>query len=209
MRDNFFVHDGDMDAISPTILNQFFSGELSVLSPAVSCAYKHILAYKQILNSDDEIALILEDDIFLEKDFCAKLEKIIAEIKERKLANFLISLEDSSLRYVKGSLLKINTMLYKAPYGRMTGAYLIDKKCAQNMVDEIIKNKCHLTIDWYHNHCSDIGLMTIYWVHPTIAIQGSLYGKIPSLIDGKKHGKIRAFAFSLTRIYKKILFSLR
>jgi len=76
-------------------------------------------------------------------------------------------------------------------------------------LDEISANKCHLPIDWFHNYCSRKGLIQIYWAHPTIATQGSLNGKLRSTIDGKKTGIIKIIVFSLSRMYKKLLYSLR
>lgn len=210
LKDNSFIHDGDLETISQEILAKYFSGELSSLSAAVSCAYKHILAYYEVLKlNQNEYSLILEDDIYLNDKFCIHLKNILNEIKQRKLKNFLISLEESNLKYVKGSERKKNVFLYKKSRGRMTGAYLIDKKSAKTMLSEIEQNKCNLPVDWFHNYCSEIGLIDIYWAHPTISVQGSLNGKIKSLIDRKPRGLVKIIKFSISRLYKKLLYRIR
>ncbi len=210
LREYMFIHEGDMSAITDDMAQAYFSGDMSDLSPAVSCAYKHITAYKKILEDTcNSYSLILEDDIFLDKHFCRQLHSIISEIEERKLENYLISVEDSTLQYVKGSERKKDVFLYKQPKGRTAGAYLIDKKAASSILTEIQKNKCHLPIDWFHNFCADNNLLSIYWSHPTFAHQGSLNGMMRSTIDNKKFGFFRLCVFILSRLYKKILYRLR
>jgi GR25 family glycosyltransferase involved in LPS biosynthesis len=209
LNDYFFIHDGDIDAITPAILNKYFGGQLSENGPMVSCAYKHFLACKFIIENNLEFALVLEDDIYLYKGFCNKLHSIIAEIENRHLNNYMVSLEDSTLEYVKHSDLEKNTLLYKRPRIRTAGAYLIDKAGAQSLIQELNANKCNLPVDWFHNHCSSKGLIDIYWSHPVLAIQGSLNGKVRSMIDKKKTGRLRVLTFRISRFYKKVLYRFR
>ena len=204
-----FMTDGDMDTISHEEHQRLFSGELSVMSPAVSCAYKHISCYRDMLLQDIPFALIFEDDIFLESFFCDELQFILREIEEKKYKNFIVSLEDSSLTYVKGSEKKPDTRLYPATKGRMAGAYFLDRGACQKLVETIEQKTCHLPIDWFHNHCADNGLLQMFWAHPTLATQGSLNGALGSLIDQKKTGNIRQLIFAMSRWYKKLLYRLR
>ena len=210
LKDYCFIHDGDLEMISQDILAKYFGGELKSLTPAVSCAYKHILAYYELLKlSQSKYSLILEDDIYLKDDFCNNLKNILKEIEQRKLENFLISLEESNLKYVKGSEREKNVLLYKKSKGRMAGAYLIDTNSARSMLSEIERNKCNLPIDWFHNYCSERGLIDIYWVHPPISVQGSLNGKMKSLIYNKHVGLIKIFKFNINRLYKILLYKIR
>ncbi|MEP7197378.1 MAG: glycosyltransferase family 25 protein [Saprospiraceae bacterium] len=207
--EGIFINQGDIKDLTLEVLDKYFSGVMKSAIGSTSCPYKHILAYEQIQQSGEEYALILEDDIFLEQNFLPGLKKIIFEIKERKLNNLIVSLEDSSLNYVKGSELKNNYSLYKKNYGRMAAAYLVDRIAVQNMIKEIETNKCGWPIDWFHNYCSDKNIINIFWVHPTIAIQGSLNGQIKSLIDNSPSNYFRIISFKLQRVYKRILWKLR
>jgi glycosyl transferase family 25 len=204
-----FINDGDKKDLSESILNKYFKGPLHQRSAAASCAYKHILAYENMIANNIDLALVLEDDIFLSDDFTDLLNKAILEIRQRNLKNFIVSLEDSSLQYVRGSERKKNQLLYKNIYGRMTGAYLVDLVAVIKMMNEIEKNKCGDNIDWFHNRSSEKGMINMYWIHPTIATQGSLTGSIASLIDDKPFGVFRIFAFQLEKRYKKVLWRLR
>ena len=118
-------------------------------------------------------------------------------------------MEDSNLKYVEGSERKKGMFLYKRLKGRMAGAYIVDSKFAQNTIKEIEQNKCNLPIDWLHNYCSNKELINIYWAQPSIAIQGSLNGKMESTIDSKPVGYNKILKFNINRFYKKLLYRLR
>lgn len=202
-----FVVEGDISDISERELKRLFTSE--EVTSTESCSYKHYLTYKKIIEEKQKYALVLEDDIYLENNFNKVLSKIENEIKESQIKNFFISLEDSNLKYVKRSQREKGKYLYPNNSGRLAGAYIISFESALNIVKEMEENKCHMPIDWYHNYCSDKDLINIYWSHPTIAIQGSLMGKIKSLIVEKKYGDLRVLSFHLQRAYKKIIYFFR
>jgi GR25 family glycosyltransferase involved in LPS biosynthesis len=204
-----FILDGDKDQLNEKILEKYFSGNMRQISNGTSCAYKHILAYENMIENNIEQALVLEDDIELDVHFEDFLGKIYDEIDRNNISNYLISLEDSNLKYVKGSERKHDQILYPKKMGRMAGAYLIDLKAAMNMVHEINQHKCSLPIDWFHNLCSEKKILNIWWAHPAIACQGSLSGSIKSLIDDKPANYFRRLSFKLQKFYKKIIYSLR
>lgn len=204
-----FILDGDRDQLNAKILDKYFSGEMRQISNGTSCAFKHILSYENMLEKNIEQALILEDDIELDVHFEDFLGKIYDEIDRNNISNYLISLEDSNLKYVKGSERKPDQFLYPKKMGRMAGAYLIDLKAARNMLHEIDQNKCTLPIDWFHNLCSKKNILNIWWAHPAIACQGSLSGSIKSLIDDKPANFIKRLSFKIQRVYKKLVYYLR
>jgi len=205
--DSIFIVDGDKKDLTPQIISNYFIEPLNNVSNVSSCAYKHILAYEKIVNDSIDYALILEDDISFYKNFKPQFELLCNEIKAKKIHNCLISLEDSNLQYVKKSEKINNSYLYKKPNGRMAGAYIIDNECAKNILLEIKNNKCSQPIDWFHNQCANKDLISIYWCHPAIAIQGSLNGAMPSMIDDKKFGYTRIVLFSIQKAYKKMLYN--
>ncbi len=206
--DATYVTDGDKSDLTSAIINKYFSGEMAKISNATSCAYKHILAYESICENDEAIALILEDDIKFYPNF-EYLHKFVKEIKERKITNVMVSLEDSIARYIPRSKRVKGTLLYPEKKGRLAGAYLVDREFAKNMLAYIEKNKVHIPIDWMHNMCSEKKVINMYWSQPAIATQGSLDGSIKSLIDSKEYGGVRAISFRLQRAYKKFLYFMR
>lgn len=203
-----FILDGDKKKLTPLIINTYFSGELLPVSAGTSCAYKHVLAYQKIVSGSDDVAMILEDDIrFYNND--NKLNELMLEIKNRKLENFIISLEDSTLKYIPKSKRQKGRMIYRANFGRCAGAYFIDKKGAQSLLDCLAEKKMDRPVDWFHNFCQENNKIGIYWSQPALAIQASIDGSMPSLIDNKKVGAARRIFFRLQKSYKKLIANLR
>ena len=203
-----FITEGDIKELNASHINEYFIENMASLSSATSCAYKHIMAYKKISEGKDNLALVLEDDILFYANYFI-IDEIIDELKERKIKNFMLSLEDSNLKYVPRSERVKGVMVYPRKKGRMTGAYLIDKEGARNILEYIKKEKTNLPLDWFHNLCIDNEVINMFWSHPAIAVQGSLDGSIKTLIDSKKYGILRIWSFRLQRLYKKLLYQLR
>ena len=116
--------------------------------------------------------------------------------------NALINFENSTLQIVPPSEQVKGQYLYEASKNRCAGAYYINKNLANSITQYRIKYKCNKIIDWYHNELIDtIGLQN-YWCHPPIVEQGSLNGKMQSIIDDKKYGPVREITWKISRFYK-------
>lgn len=203
-----FVNEGDINEIDTSVLNEYFVGNMAKVCNATSCAYKHILACKKVAEGSDDLALILEDDIRFYSNY-AELYEIVDEVKRRNIKNFILSLEDSILRYVPRSERVKGVRVYPKKKGRLTGAYLIDKEGAGNLMQYVRKEKVGIPMDWFHNLCVSNHVINMYWSQPVIAVQGSLDGSIKSLIDSKRYGFSRILLFKTQRLYKKLLYQVR
>ncbi|MCR9153722.1 MAG: glycosyltransferase family 25 protein [Bacteroidetes bacterium] len=203
-----FILEGDIADLNDTILDRYFKGRMHAKAAGASCVYKHLRAFENLVEKD-EMALILEDDIHLNKNFTKQIKKVIAEAKARKLEGFIISLDDSILRYVKGSERVKGQLLYKKQADRFAGCYLMDKKAAKAMLEECYTHKIGTPVDHYQSHCARKGLIDVYWAHPTIAVQGSLMGSFQSELGKKRLGKMNVLSFKIQRIYKRLLYRLR
>jgi glycosyl transferase family 25 len=204
-----FILEGNKEDITPELYEKLFAKNVQNLPSVASCAFKHMKAYERIVKNNLPYALILEDDITLYDNCNATLNKIIEEIEKRQLKNFLISLEDSQLEYIPRSELVKNQLLYQKEYGRMAGAYLLDYQAAKTILEFVATNKLAMPIDWLHNFLAADNFLTIYWAEPVIACQGSLNGKMLSLIDNKQQGWLRQISFFLQRHYKKAIYYFR
>ena len=162
-----------------------------------------------MLEDNIDFAIVLEDDIYLRRNFEINIHKIVDEIKSRSLSNYLVSLEYSNLEFVKNSEIEKDKLLYKKDKGRLAGAYLLDKIAAKNMIYELEVNKCSLPIDWFHMALARKNIINIYWTKLNLSRQGSLDGSIRSLIDNKSVGVFRIISFNLQYIYKRLLYMLR
>jgi glycosyl transferase family 25 len=200
-----FVSDGNIEDLSPDIMRDFFDAPIKNDLPATSCAYKHLLACKKILDTTIPHALILEDDIELSGSFEATFNKSIAEALALRLKGYLISYESSGHKYVPRSERRPGKILYPKPHGRCAGAYLIDAFAAERILRYTMSEKFRQNIDWHHNEMADKGLLEIYWCHPAVAEQQSHNGKLPSLLDGKKWGFLRRISYALQKLYRRLI----
>ena len=83
-----FIEDGNISDLTPEILDRYFidNGKEDTIKrkcPAASCAYKHILALKYIIDNDMPGALIFEDDLKIKKNFNHIFDQSMKECRIR------------------------------------------------------------------------------------------------------------------------------
>lgn len=212
-----FILDGDIKDLTPQILSHNFKGNLAVAKAVSSCAYKHILALNDMISNNINYGIVFEDDILLDKNANESLSKIFDEIKGRNINNFYLSLEETNFQFVKRSARKQGRNLYKIERGeysgklgydtRCAGAYIIDFQAAKNVLDEAASNKIDVPIDWFYTSLVAQKIINLYYLHPTIACQGSHNNNTGSLIEtANRHSSL---SYLLKKHYKKILYWLR
>ncbi len=199
-----YIENGNMEDLNPEMVSSIFREKMNTITPFVSCAYKHLLALKELQKSNKQWALVVEDDIDFYPDFDLKLQHILAEAEQEKVDNSMVSLEDSIPRYVPRSERQEGKMLYAKDEMRLAGAYLVDRKAADTILAYIDLNKCHLTIDWFYTFLMKEKTINGWWSHPALACQKSLSGGMPSLIDKKSTGWFRRLNFSIQKWIKRL-----
>ncbi|MCL2389784.1 MAG: glycosyltransferase family 25 protein [Elusimicrobia bacterium] len=220
-----FILDGNQEEITQEVLDTAFSGGFrNVRKPngrdkhfnlgTASCTYKHMQALRDIVKNNIPYGVVFENDIILDKKFTDILFKAIAEIKERSLKNLVVSLEDTMLKYVPRSKRVKGQLIYPSPTGyiRFAGAYLFDLEYAKNMLNYVDTNGIDDVIDWLINNrqAQGGGYMGIYWLHPTIAVGGSVTGDIGSYFTNRRYyGFFRKMSRLSQKVYKTILWNLR
>lgn len=199
-----FMNDGDIPDLTQALLDEYLSGEMSnKIGPEQSCAIKHLKIYERMIENNVARALILEDDVFLSDGFVEAANQVIQEWSQIEDANHaLINLEASALNLVPNKERVEGKFIYSAKSGRCAGAYLMSLELAKSIIEEVKKNGCHQPIDWYHNHLANQGILSHYWSHPTIVVQGSHSGQMDSLIDHKKKGLFQQLLWKAGRWYK-------
>lgn len=206
-----FIIEGDKEQLTDDILDRWFVKNTVMHNPsgATSCAMKHILACRYIVDHNLPEALIMEDDIELHSDFVEKFELSMAEYRAKYAGlPVMISYEDSTLQFVPRSRRKPGVMLYDADKGRYTGIFLINNHGARAVLKAAEEMKLHLPIDGYHTYLIGLGRLRCLWSHPAIATQGSFTGQYSSAIKQRRHGFIKLrWYFKL--YYKKLLYNLR
>jgi glycosyl transferase family 25 len=198
-----FVTDGDPKFFNKDILRKYFTPNISskMTAGTLSCTLNHILAYEKMVKRKNQYALIFENDPFFLGDFTTSLNKMGDEINSLE-KGFLISLENSALRFPSFWETRGGKHLFRATTQRMAGAYLIDLKGAENILNDIKQHKCDEVIDWWHNTLVERGIVKMYWAHPPLVEQGSHNGNLSSTISSKPKSVIRQFQWNMQKIYK-------
>lgn len=207
-----FILDGDIADLTDQSLRCYFTGDImSSTSAHTSCAMKHFLAYKHILEHHLKGALVLEDDAVLYKSFDRIYRACLSEIDMRGLKNALVSFEDSSLHLVPHSERKKGQYLYKHDRDRFTGAYYCTYEAAALIMHYVETHKCHLPIDRFHAALINLAGLNYYWCHPCIATQGTHSGCFRSSISTKSAQRqpYRRLSWPVKLAYRSVLAMLR
>jgi len=200
-----YILDGNREDLSTSVLESTFCGDLRTGSAGTSCVYKHLLAYRRILESGLERALILEDDIMTLPPFRAIFPKCLTEMESRNLVNYIVSLENSGHNFIKRSERTSGTLLYPQKRGRCAGAYIIDAAGAQTVLDYVQKHKIGTAIDTFHNRLLHENRIACYWLEPPVFEQASNNGKMMSLLEEhKKESALKQFTHDVRRGFRRL-----
>ncbi len=206
-----YVTEGDMCDLNEQVLDEYFTGNMHEVKAETSCAMKHLLACKRIVDENLPGALVLEDDMVLYSNFERVFDRCMKEIKDRGLTNAFVSFEDSILKFVPRSERIKGQHLYKKDRDRYAGAYYCTRDAAKVIIDFVEREKCHLPIDLLHSFLSKKGMLNYYWCQPTIATQGSHMGLFSSSINkhSAKKQRYRKFTWKMKLAYKKLIYFMR
>ncbi|MCL1972392.1 MAG: glycosyltransferase family 25 protein [Endomicrobia bacterium] len=213
-----FVMEGDRDELTPEIISSNFKGDMAEVCGYTSCTYKHLLVFREMIKNNIPYGLIFENDVFLEKNFETAVFNALKEVKERNITNFFLSLEDSFLKFVRGSVRKKGRTVYKVEKDEYTGgfngyitracgAFIVDLEAAKSIIKEVDTNKCGMVTDWFYAYLAGEHIIDLYYLHPTIASQGTHNGKMRSLFPGVNHRP--RWSYLIQRAYKRLLWRLR
>lgn len=205
-----YILDGDICDLTDDILNKYFTGEMHQRSAATSCAMKHLLACKYIIEHNLHGALILEDDMVLYSNFELVFNESMKELRERNLHCALISFEDSCLIFVPRSERIRGQHLYAKHRDRFAGSLYYTREAAEFIISHATMEHCNLPIDLWHTALISKGL-GYYWCHPCIATQGTHTGLFASSINLKSAARqhYRQKTWRIKLFYKKMLYLLR
>lgn len=206
-----FILDGDLDDLTPEVLDRYFTGEMKQVAPYTSCTMKHLLACEYVLNHRLPGALVLEDDMMLYKNFRKVFAECMEEMERDHIENPLINFEDSALRFVPGSQRRKGKHLYRATRDRFAGCYYLSYGAAEQIMNYVREHKCDQISDVFHKSLiTRIGL-PYYWCHPCIATQGTHNGLFPSSLNEQSARKqrYRANTWKLKLAYKKLIYLFR
>jgi glycosyl transferase family 25 len=207
-----FMLDGDIPDITPAIVQTWFAGGMCQPDAlrAVSCAWKHLLIYGEIVRDGLQNALVFEDDILLAPDFVPQCARTIAELHQRSdlaPSRAWISYENSTLRVPPRHERRADRMLYPAREPRCTGAYYIGQAAARGLWEIARTEKMAQPYDCF---VAEVLARTnppldMLWCHPTLAEQGSMNGQFGSAMDlGRPRSWLRRLKWFADKHYKRL-----
>lgn len=199
-----WVLDFDIPDLDGKHLATWFQEGMATPCAATSCAAKHLEAWRRLLGSEASGALVLEDDMFLSPGFRESLAAMIHEAESRHALRgkpYVLSLENSGLRFVPKQEREEGRMLYPNKLIRCAGAYYLSREAAAIFVEQAKTERVGAPLDWFLNSFFP-DRVPLYWSHPTIAEQGSHNGVFRSGIDHKKDGLLRKLSWSIQRWFK-------
>jgi GR25 family glycosyltransferase involved in LPS biosynthesis len=165
-----FVTKYDRDSVDINDLNSNFTEEshknYSIVAKCVTLT--HIYIYQQIIESNLNMALILEDDALLCDNFTSKLQTYLENLPENFDAGFI---NDGCKFHIPKKQLKPNVIWYENKGTRTCCAYLITNKCCKQMLPYMFP--LAKSIDHILGHYFQMLNLNVYWAEPTIVSDGS------------------------------------
>lgn len=203
-----FVEAFDPKDITDDVERNYFSANVEMSVGAKSCALKHVHVMELMRQRQQSLALVLEDDLVLDKNFVAWVNIFLKE-SAAFTEGYSIQLGCANNMYVPGRQLQKNQHLYLQKEVRAGEAYLIDAQAANQRLDWIYKNKISLPIDHLFNLSDrELGL-SIYWCDPTLVEQGSMNGLFRTSLDTGRINKSALrlrLKFAWQRLRKKYIY---
>lgn len=174
-----FIEDFDRDEIDFNLINNNFSNSyysivLKSTQNIVKCInMSHKLIYQKISSSDDNLALILEDDALLCDNFVEKLTEYMQTLPSDLDLGFI---NNGCNFHISPDRIMPDTYWYSYHGTRTCCAYLISKNCSNKILNTFIP----FSFEIDRELCNIIKRirLKVYWCEPTLVQDGSetIYG---------------------------------
>jgi GR25 family glycosyltransferase involved in LPS biosynthesis len=135
----------------------------------IACFLSHMKSLKTFLESIDNYAVILEDDVIIQKDFNKKIKTIFEELKEKNQNKidliFLGGTRVCGMKYTK-SLMKPTQINQNCNAG--TFGYLLSKNGARIIYDKMSNDGIHKMYD--HQLRDYFGYLNVFTCNPPLIV---------------------------------------
>lgn len=143
----------------------------------IGCSLSHLTVYKKLALSDDDCALVLEDDIFLPNDLSHFLNEIEREIPKNTPCLYLLSKVN---HYNSKTILNLSNGhsvhdVYNAAFSH---AYIINKPAARVLLDKLFPVWC-VADQW--QTFKEFGFVRVFGVIPEYVSTDPIYESITTI----------------------------
>jgi len=203
-----FIEPYDAEVLNPDIINRFYDFNDKESPGQKSCTLKHFEALRKIAANEYCLALVLEDDAVLDRNFTKELSKILDEARTLT-PPYTIQIGSGGNMFVPKRRLKPGQRLYEADQPRCTDSYLIGAQAARERLDWLEHNKIDRPTDHLFNLIDRQKKIKAYWSDPAIVEQGSMNGLFSSALDDGRKDKplwLVKLRFAWQRLRRKYIY---
>jgi glycosyl transferase, family 25 len=203
-----FVLPHDADDLDAGTLKRFLVPGGRLASRDLSLILKHMEAFRRLLAGGHQLALVLEDDVVLDKRFNQELSAIVEESRAFN-GPFTIQIGCANNMFVPGHRLRPGQRLYEACEVRATDSFLINAAAARIRLDWLESHQFDRPVGHLFNQIDAEEKIKIYWSEPAIVEQGSMNGLFPTALGGGRKGKSLRYLkwrYAWQRLRKKYIY---
>jgi glycosyl transferase family 25 len=187
-----WIFDFDPDTIPPGLLEQTFAPS-DMRLPHQSAVLKHIATWRICAERNYRRVLVFEDDVVLAPNFPEVLAQAMSEADALRTP-YLVYLGCGHNRYAAGAS-NSPTMLVAGGPLPAAEAIVIDHESAVMRMAWLAKNKVTRPPDWLLREVDAQLGIPHYWLREPVVEQGSMNGKFASVLDEKRRGRGRLYAW--------------
>lgn len=201
-----FMHEWDAGDITPEADAQYFDSN-TLSRGQKSCALKHIAVLRRIVERDERLALVLEDDVVLDRDFDQGVRDAVAESSTIQ-APHVVYIGSGGNFYTPRSRIRPGQRLYPAERGRFTDSYIIGASTARLRLSCIDSRRMSRPIDNEFDAMDrELGIEML-WLEPTVVEQGSKTGLFQTALEAAPPRPIQRLKFGWEKFRRKHLYQL-
>jgi glycosyl transferase family 25 len=187
-----WIFDFDPADITPELLERTFAPS-DMRLPHQSAVLKHIASWRICAERNYRRVLVFEDDVVLAPDFCRVFAQAMREADALRTP-YLVYLGCGHNRYAKGAGTS-PTMLVPGGPLPAAEAQVIDGESARMRMAWLAKNRVTRPPDWLLREVdAELGIPH-YWLREPVVEQGSMNGMFSSVLDEKRRGRGRLYAW--------------
>ncbi|HXY05553.1 MAG TPA: glycosyltransferase family 25 protein [Burkholderiaceae bacterium] len=187
-----WIFDFDPDSITPELLERTFAPS-DMRLPHQSAVLKHIATWRICVERNYRRVLVFEDDVVLATNFPQVLAQAMAEV-DLLSTPYLVYLGCGHNRYAAGAR-DSSTMLVSGGPLPAAEAIVFDRQSAAMRLAWLDRNKVTRPPDWLLREIDAQLGIPHYWLREPVVEQGSMNGKFASVLDEKRRGRGRWYAW--------------